>query len=147
MFSYQCSFLLLPFHATAFILYQRRFMFVNNFLFIFVLHLKLSFLMHQLVYNNIICFPECQALFSTFFHIFLICILHSILCFIGLPLFSFEQNGERGIRTLAPLLTTYPLPGPPPPAGYFPKNPYFIYTRFFFLKNNFLKFYIFYLLN
>ena len=32
----------------------------------FVLHLKLSFLMHQLVYNNI-RFPECQALFSTFF--------------------------------------------------------------------------------
>ena len=39
--------------------------FMQNFLF-FVLHLKFSFLMHQLVYNNI-RFPECQALFSTFF--------------------------------------------------------------------------------
>ena len=37
----------------------------TTFLF-FVLHLKFSFLMHQLVYNNI-RFPECQALFSTFF--------------------------------------------------------------------------------
>jgi len=58
-------FLLLPFHATAFILYQSVSCLSTTFLF-FVLHLKFSFLMHQLVYNNI-RFPECQALFSTFF--------------------------------------------------------------------------------
>ena len=49
----------------SFYIISKCFMFVNNF-FIFVLHLKFSFLMHQLVYNNI-RFPECQALFSTFF--------------------------------------------------------------------------------
>ena len=51
----------------SFYIISKCFMFVNNFFkLFFVLHLKLSFLIHQLVYNNI-RFPECQALFSTFF--------------------------------------------------------------------------------
>ena len=49
----------LLYYIKAFHVCQQLFLF-------FVLHLKLSFLIHQLVYNNI-RFPECQALFSTFF--------------------------------------------------------------------------------
>ena len=99
-------FLLLPFHATAFILYQSVSCLSTTFLF-FVLHLKLSFLMHQLVYNNI-RFPECQALFSTFFT-FSWSVFYIQYYVLSITAFSFEQNGERGIRTLAPLLTTYSL--------------------------------------
>ena len=46
--------------------YIKAFHVCQQLFYFFVLHLKLSFLMHQLVYNNI-RFPECQALFSTFF--------------------------------------------------------------------------------
>ena len=103
-------FLLLPFHATAFILYQSVSCLSTTFLF-FVLHLKFSFLMHQLVYNNI-RFPECQALFSTFLHFLDLYFTFNIM-FYRLLLFSFEQNGERGIRTLAPVARPTPLAGAP----------------------------------
>ena len=46
--------------------YIKAFHVCQQLFYFFVLHLKLSFLMHQLIYNNI-RFPECQALFSTFF--------------------------------------------------------------------------------
>ena len=64
IFDFQGS-LLLSVSAATLLVYQMLFCLSTTF-FIFVLHLKLSFLMHQLVYNNI-RFPECQALFSTFF--------------------------------------------------------------------------------
>ena len=78
------------------------------FYFIFVLHLKYLFLMHQLIYNNI-PFSGCQALFSTFFTFSWSAFYIQSYVFCRSLLLSFEQNGERGIRTLAPLLTTYSL--------------------------------------
>ena len=56
-------------------------------------------------------------------------------------LLSFEQNGERGIRTLAPLLTTYSLSRGAPSAslGISPKRPSsnihdsFLFVQYFFL--------------
>ena len=56
-------------------------------------------------------------------------------------LLSFEQNGERGIRTLAPLLTTYSLSRGAPSAslGISPKRPLsnihdsFLFVQYFFL--------------
>ena len=53
--------------------------------------------MHQLVYNNI-RFPECQALFFDFFHIFLICILHSILCFIDYCFLALNKTEKEGFE-------------------------------------------------
>ena len=62
-----------------------------------------------------------------------------------LLLFSFEQNGERGIRTLAPLLTTYSLSRGAPSAslGISPKRPLFnIHDSFFFVQYYFQVLYI-----
>ena len=102
-------FLLLPFHATAFILYQSVSCLSTTFLFyFFVLHLKHLFLVHQLIYNNI-PFSGCQALFSTFFTFSWSAFYIQAHAYCRSILLSFEQNGERGIRTLAPLLTTYSL--------------------------------------
>ena len=65
--------------------------------------------------------------------------------FYRLLLFSFEQNGERGIRTLAPLLTTYSLSRGAPSAslGISPKRPLFnIHDSFFFVQYYFQVLYI-----
>ena len=99
--------------------------------------------MHQLVYNNI-RFPECQALFSTFFT-FSWSVFYIQYYVLSITAFSFEQNGERGIRTLAPLLTTYSLSRGAPSAslGISPKRPLFnIHDSFFFVQYYFQVLYI-----
>ena len=105
MFSYQCS-LLLPFHATAFILYQSISCLSTTFLF-FVLHLKLHFSCISLFIITSV-FLNVKHFFRLFSHFLDLYFTFNIM-FYRLLLFSFEQNGERGIRTLAPLLTTYSL--------------------------------------
>ena len=93
MFSYQCSFLLLPFHATAFILYQSVSCLSTTFLnYFFVAFLNLS-------NSNSDILSYIFLLVNNFFEIFSKVI--------------FKQNGERGIRTLAPVARPTPLAGAP----------------------------------
>ena len=93
MFSYQCSFLLLPFHATAFILYQSvsclSTTFLNYFLLLFL----------NLSSSNSDILSYIFLLVNNFFEVFSKVI--------------FKQNGERGIRTLAPVARPTPLAGAP----------------------------------
>ena len=93
MFSYQCSFLLLPFHATAFILYQSvsclSTTFLNYFLLLFL----------NLSNSNSDILSYIFLLVNNFFEVFSKVI--------------FKQNGERGIRTLAPVARPTPLAGAP----------------------------------
>ena len=125
----------------SFYIISKRFMFVNNFFnLFFVLHLKHLFLVHQLIYNNI-PFSGCQALFSTFFTFSWSAFYIQAHVYCRSMLLSFEQNGERGIRTLAPLLTTYSLSRGAPSAslGISPKRPVsnihdsFLFVQYFFL--------------
>ena len=93
MFSYQCSFLLLPFHATAFILYQSVSCLSTTFLNYFLLLFRIS-----------------RTATLIYYHI------SSCLSITFLKFFSkviFKQNGERGIRTLAPVARPTPLAGAP----------------------------------
>ena len=95
---------------------------------------------HQLIYNNI-PFSGCQALFSTFFTFSWSAFYIQAHVYCRSMLLSFEQNGERGIRTLAPLLTTYSLSRGAPSAslGISPKRPLsnihdsFLFVQYFFL--------------
>ena len=141
MFSYQCSFFVVAVSCDSFYIISKRFMFVNNFFnLFFVLHLKHLFLVHQLIYNNI-PFSGCQALFSTFFTFSWSAFYIQAHVYCRSMLLSFEQNGERGIRTLAPLLTTYSLSRGAPSAslGISPKRPLsnihdsFLFVQYFFL--------------
>ena len=125
LFSYQCSFLLLPFHATAFILYQSVSCLSTTFLNYFLLLFRIS-----------------RTATLIYYHI------SSCLSITFLKFFSkviFKQNGERGIRTLAPLLTTYSLSRGAPSAslGISPKRPLFnIHDSFFFVQYYFQVLYI-----
>ena len=86
-------FLLLPFHATAFILYQSVSCLSTTFLIIFCCFFWIS-----------------QAATLIYYHI------SSCLSITFLKFFSnviFKQNGERGIRTLAPVARPTPLAGAP----------------------------------
>ena len=125
----------------SFYIISKCFMFVNNFFnLFFVLHLKHLFLVHQLIYNNI-PFSGCQALFSTFFTFSWSAFYIQAHVYCRSMLLSFKQNGERGIRTLAPLLTTYSLSRGAPSAslGISPKRPLsnihdsFLFVQYFFL--------------
>ena len=141
LFSYQCSFFIVAVSCNSFCIISKHFMFVNNFFnLFFVLHLKHLFLVHQLIYNNI-PFSGCQALFSTFFTFSWSAFYIQAHVYCRSMLLSFEQNGERGIRTLAPLLTTYSLSRGAPSAslGISPKRPVsnihdsFLFVQYFFL--------------
>ena len=142
MFSYQCSFLLLPFHATAFILYQSvsclSTTFLNYFLFCIFYFSCISLFIITSVFLNV------KHFFRLFSHFLDLYFTFNIM-FYRLLLFSFEQNGERGIRTLAPLLTTYSLSRGAPSAslGISPKRPLFnIHDSFFFVQYYFQVLYI-----
>ena len=86
-------FLLLPFHATAFILYQSvsclSTTFLNYFLLLFL----------NLSNSNSDILSYIFLLVNNFFEVFSKVI--------------FKQNGERGIRTLAPVARPTPLAGAP----------------------------------
>ena len=82
MFSYQCSFLLLPFHATAFILYQSVSCLSTTFLFLFLLLLSSS---SRDSFNRI---PYPSKLVNSFF-----------ICFCNSFLFAVLSELSRLIRS------------------------------------------------
>ena len=109
----------------SFYIISKCFMFVNNFFkLFFVAFLNLS-------NSNSDILSYIFLLVNNFFEVFSKVI--------------FKQNGERGIRTLAPLLTTYSLSRGAPSAslGISPKRPLFnIHDSFFFVQYYFQVLYI-----